>query len=149
MRIPAVLDTACLIGLGRIGRLDLIPMLIEPVVVPPAVEMEFGRCPEWMLVEAPRDQGMVAALRLVVDYGEAEAITLAYEKRIRIILDDRKAREAATRLGIPVTGTVGLLVLAKQRGFLSAVLPVLNALEENHFRIGVDLKTEALRLAGE
>ncbi len=149
MRIPAVLDTACLIGLGRIGRLDLIPMLIEPVVVPPAVEMEFGTCLEWMLVETPRDHGMVAALRLVVDYGEAEAITLAYEKRIRIILDDRKAREAAMRLGIPVTGTLGLLVIAKRRGFLSAVLPVLNALEENHFRIGLNLKMEALRLAGE
>jgi len=39
----------------------------------------------------------VAALRLLVDPGESEAIALAYEKGVRIILDDRKAREVAWR----------------------------------------------------
>jgi predicted nucleic acid-binding protein len=43
-----------------------------------------------MNVEQPRDAGMVAALRLLVDPGESEAIALAYEKGLRIIVDDRK-----------------------------------------------------------
>lgn len=66
-----------------------------------------------MNVQPPSDVGMVAALRLLVDPGESEAIVLAYEKGLRISLDDRKAREVAQRLGGPVTGTVGLLIKAK------------------------------------
>lgn len=147
VKIPAVLDSACLIGLERIERLALLPALLEPVMAPPAVIREFGSHPEW-LVEVPvTDGGMVAALGLVVDPGEAEAIALAFEKGVRIILDDRKAREAAQRLNIPVTGTVGILLKAKQAGLVESIRPSLDALEANHFRIGKALREEALRLA--
>lgn len=149
VKIAAVIDSACLIGLERIGRLDLLPALIDPVMVPPAVEAEFGHLPLWMVVQAPVDVGMVAALRLVVDAGESEAIVLAYERGTRIILDDRKAREAARRLGVSVTGTVGLILKAKQAGFIPAIRPLLEALDANQFRIGEALRAEALRLAGE
>lgn len=149
VKIAAVIDSACLIGLERIGALDLLPALIDPSMVPPAVALEFGPLPPWMLVRAPLDVGMVAALRLVVDAGESEAIVLAYETRTRIILDDRKAREAARRLGVPVTGTVGLLLKAKEAGVVPAIRPLLDALDANPFRIGDALRAEALRLAGE
>jgi len=102
-----------------------------------------------MKVERPADVGLVAALRLLVDPGESEAIVLAYEKGLRIILDDRKAREVAQRLGVPVTGTVGLLVKAKQEGVIATVSPLLDALDANHFRISDALRAEALTLAGE
>ncbi len=145
----AVLDSACLIGLERIGRLDLLPSLLEPVYAPPEVEAEFGSLPAWLKVEKPHDLGMIAALRLIVDPGESEAITLAYEKGIRLILDDRKAREAATRLGIKITGTVGLLLIAKRQSIIPAIRPLLDALEANSFRIAPPLRAEALRLAVE
>lgn len=77
VKIPAVVDSACLIGLERIGRLDLLPALIDPVFAPPAVNQEFGALPIWMNVQKPVDVGMVAALRLAVDPGESEAIVLA------------------------------------------------------------------------
>lgn len=149
VKIAAVVDSACLIGLERIGRLDLLLALLEPIFVPSAVSHEFGSAPAWMKVERPVDTGMVAALRLLVDPGESEAIVLAYEKGLRIILDDLKAREVAKRLGVPVTGTVGLLLKAKQEGVIPAVRPLLEALEVHHFRIGDSLRAEALRLAGE
>lgn len=149
VKISAVVDSACLIGLERIGRLDLLPNLLHPVLVPPAVISEFGSQPGWMQVVAPIDRGMVAAMRLIVDFGESEAITLAYEMGVRIILDDRKAREAAHRLGIPVTGTVGLLIKAKQAGLVTKILPLLDALDANNFRISDSLRKEALRLTGE
>lgn len=144
VKIPAVVDSACLIGLERIGRLDLLPALIDPLFVPPAVNGEFGASPAWMKVQKPIDVGMVAALKLVVDPGESEAIVLAYEKGLRIILDDRKAREVAQRLGIPVTGTVGLLLKAKQHGLIAAMRPLLDALDVHKFRIGDALRAEAL-----
>lgn len=149
VKIPAVVDSACLIGLERIGRLDLLPALLDPVFAPPAVNQEFGALPIWMNVQKPVDVGMVAALRLVVDPGESEAIVLAYEKGLRIILDDRKARDVAQRLGVPVTGTVGLLLKAKQEGMIATIRPLLDALDAHKFRIGDALRAEALRLAGE
>jgi len=48
VKIPAVLDCACLIGLERIGRLDLLPALLDPVIAPPAVVPEFGSRPAWL-----------------------------------------------------------------------------------------------------
>lgn len=149
VKIPAVLDSACLIGLERIERLELLPSLIEPAMVPSAVIREFGSHPEWLIEVPVTDFGMVAALGLVVDPGEAEAIALAFEKGVRIILDDRKAREAAQRLKIPVTGTVGILLIAKQSGLIESIRPSLDALEVNQFRISQALREEALRLAGE
>lgn len=97
VKVPAILDSACLIGLERVNLLDLLPKLLEPLIAPPAVIAEFGSCPGWLAVVTPQDAGMVAALRLVVDAGESEAIALAYEQKRRIILDDRKAREAIGR----------------------------------------------------
>lgn len=149
VKIAAVVDSACLIGLERIGRLDLLPALVDPIFAPTAVNHEFGSTPAWMKVEHPVDTGMVAALRLLVDPGESEAIVLAYEKGLRIILDDRKARDVAQRLGVPVTGTVGLLLKAKQEGIIPMVRPLLDALDAHQFRIGDALRAEALRLAGE
>ena len=149
VKIPAVLDCACLIGLERIGRLDLLPALLEPIMAPPAVVQEFGSRPDWITEVTPADRGMVAALRLIVDRGESEAITLAYEKGVRLIIDDSKGRLVAQRLGIAVTGTVGLIVKAKVEGLVAAAAPLLDALEAREFRISSALRAEALRLAGE
>lgn len=149
MKIAAVLDSTCLIGLERIGRLDVLTSLLEPIHPPPAVVAEFGSQPEWLEVTPPKNKGAIAALELVVDAGEAEAIALAHELGCRIILDDRKARMAARRLGIPVTGTVGLLVNARHAGIIPALSPMLDALDANNFHISGALRAEALRLAGE
>lgn len=149
VKIPAVLDSACLIGFERIGQLALLPALLDPVMAPPAVVREFGSRPEWLMEVPVADRGMVAALGLVVDPGESEAIALAFEKGVRIILDDRKAREAAQRLNIAVTGTVGILLKAKEAGLVASIRPLLDALEAHHFRIGALLRAEALRLAEE
>ncbi len=149
MKTAVVVDCACLIGLERIGHLDVLSAMFDLIFVPPAVCAEFGAVPAWISLERPADAGMVAALRLLVDPGESEAIVLAYEKGLRIILDDRKAREVAVRLGVPITGTVGLLLKAKQEGVIAAVRPLLDALDSKQFRIGEALRSEALRLAGE
>ncbi len=149
VRIPAVVDAACLIGLERIDALHLLPALLDPIFAPPAVIEEFGSHPEWLAVKDPADRSMVRALELVLDRGESEAIALAHEKGLRVILDDRKAREVATRMGVPVTGTIGLIVKAKSAGIITAVRPLLDSLDACKFHVSRDLRNEALRLAGE
>jgi len=149
VKVPAVVDAACLIGLERINALHLLPSLLDLVSAPSAVVIEFGSRPAWLVVEDPSDRSVVRALELVLDRGESEAIALAQEKGVRIILDDRKAREVATRMGVPVTGTIGLLIKAKQSGIISAVRPLLDALDACQFHVSRALREEALSLAGE
>jgi predicted nucleic acid-binding protein len=58
--------------------------------------------------------------------GEREAILLAMEvKSDFVVLDDHQARAAAREHGLPVTGTLGLLVRAKHQGLISEVRPLM------------------------
>ena len=63
-----------------------------------------------------------------------------------IVLDDKKARRIAKQLGLKVIGTVGLLLRA-QKGKVTEIKPILDALQEVDFRISDTLYQEALRLA--
>lgn len=125
MKEPIVVDSTCLIGLERIGALDILPALFDPIFIAPEVEREFGVTLPWLTVEAPADKALMAALRLLVDDGEAATIALASEQRLRIILDDWQAREVAKRLSLAVIGTVGCLLRAKQAGVITAVMPLI------------------------
>lgn len=149
MREPVVCDSSCLIALERIGHLDLLPALFDPVQAPPAVRQEFGASPEWLRVEAPADRALVTALGILMGPGEAEAVALASERRWPIILDDRQARAMARKLDLQIVGTVAVLIRAKKQELIGAIGPLLDALAENEFRLSETLRKEALRLVGE
>ena len=149
MREPVVADSACLIALEQIDCLDILPALYEPVSIPPAVDREAGTAAEWLVVAQPTNTALVNSLRLTLDAGEAEAIALAAERGIRVILDDRQARAVAKGLNVPLIGTIGCLLKAKQAGAIAAVRPLIEKLEAHHFYLAAALKAEALRLAGE
>ncbi|HYG65936.1 MAG TPA: DUF3368 domain-containing protein [Thermoanaerobaculia bacterium] len=148
MREAVVADSACLIALERIGRLDLLQSLFDSVFIPPEVRREFGTDLPWLRIEAPADRKLVTTLQMLVDSGEAEAIALASDMDVPIILDDLKARTVARGLGLSIIGTVAILVRAKRAGFISAVNPLIGELEGAGFRLGAALKREVLRLAG-
>jgi len=146
---PVVSDSTCLIGLERIGELDILPTLFEPIIIPPEIEREFGNKFSWLQTETLTSNILATALRLVVDAGEAEAIALASEKSYLLISDDKQTRSAAKRLGISVIGTLGVLIRAKQNGVVSAIKPILDNLELNSFFISQTLREEALKIVGE
>jgi hypothetical protein len=89
---PIVVDSTCLIGLERIGRLDLLSELFAPVVIPPEVDREFGVSLDWLKIQSPANDALVRSLKLVLDRGEAEVIALGYGENWRVVLDDRQAR---------------------------------------------------------
>lgn len=91
----------------------------------------------------------MAALKVTVDDGEAEAIALAAERKWRIVLDDRRARDVAERMGLKIIGTVGILIWAKRAKILPWIKPLLNELTEKGFHLSEALKREALSLVGE
>ncbi|NEQ38713.1 MAG: DUF3368 domain-containing protein [Okeania sp. SIO3I5] len=49
---------------------------------------------------------------------------LSYKATSLLIVDERKGRREATKLGIPITGTLGVLLKAKQLGFMSSIKPI-------------------------
>ncbi|MCY3680807.1 MAG: DUF3368 domain-containing protein [Gemmatimonadetes bacterium] len=144
-----VADSTCLIALERIGQIEILPALFESVLIPPAVAQEFGISLPWLKVERLSDRALAVALKMMIDDGEAEAITLSQEQKCRIILDDRQARRVGQDMGLRVIGTVGILILAKQRGILSTVKPVLQNLDDTGFYISAALKAEALHFVEE
>jgi predicted nucleic acid-binding protein len=145
----AVSNSTCLICLSRIERLSLLQQMFHVVLVPPAVAQETNIRANWIQVRSPQKESTLTLSRSVVDIGEAEAIALASEAGHLLIMDDRKGRLWAQRLGIPVTGTIGLLVRAKREGHLENVQSVLEELRSAGFYFTPQLAQEALRLTGE
>jgi len=66
-----------------------------------------------------------------------------------IILDDYKARKIAERLDITVTGTIGVIVKAKLKGFIPSIKPILTKIKATDFRISSELELQALKDANE
>lgn len=145
----AVSDSACLIGLERIGRSEILADSFETVFIPPAVERELGYKLDWLLVRPVQNAAFVKTLRTQLGEGESEAMALAVEFDELLVLDDKKARRIAQQIGIKIIGTVGVLLRAKAKGVISEVKSILDELNAVDFRISPKLYQQALRLAQE
>lgn len=95
----------------------------------------------------PKDQDRVQELREDLDPGESEAIVLAMECHADLLLvDERRGRRIAVRLGLKVTGLLGVLAEAKKAGLIERVKPVLDELiQKARFWIASDLYEEFLK----
>lgn len=158
-----VCDTSPIIALACAGRLDLLRAVHGEILVPDAVfdEITVAGAGEpgasevaqaaWIKRRPALNAPLVNALSLELDAGEAQAIALAVESRAGLILlDERRGRRAAKRLGLTVSGTLGVLIAAKDRGQLASVRPVLDALRANAgFWIDDNLYNAALAAANE
>ena len=157
-----VSNSSPLIHLARIGRLELLQKLFQEVVIPLAVYREVvveGRgkpgadlvqSAPWIRVKQLRDQALKQSLTLVLDEGEAEAIALAVEEHAELVLlDEREACVIAKRLGLKVTGTLGVIVKARKLNLVKNVREELDKLKATGFRIAPELEELILRAAGE
>jgi len=153
--VRAVTNAGPLIHLSWIESLDLLRVLFEEVVAPTAVRDEVFRpgsdvpgvaairgafAAGSVVVRPVADRAAVARLLTELDRGEAEAIVLMREAGADVLLlDDRRARTHAQHEGLPISGTIGVLRLARDRGLVPAVAPLLDELRRRGFRIGADL----------
>ena len=90
-------------------------------------------------------------LRSELDHGESEALVLYLEKRMELLLlDDGEARKVAESFGMKITGTGGLLLLARQQGLINSVRSEIDKLEkEGEFRLSNSVRNILLQAAGE
>lgn len=85
-----------------------------------------------------------------IDMAEAAVIQTALdESHDAVILDDLKARRIAQTLGLQVTGTLGILLQAKQTCLLPSVRASIAALEKRGMWIAPSLAARGIHLAGE
>lgn len=140
-----VVNTSPLAALDRIGRLDVLPKLFTEVIRPQSVvdELQAGGkihggssalySSAWLkTVEDPPE------MILRKELGAGETAVIAIASRIQaelVILDDLAARNVAVELGLNITGTLGVLLAAHQKGILSDIEQAVFALTESGFRV--------------
>jgi uncharacterized protein len=158
-------DTSPLSSLAIIGYLSILQYIYARVIIPQAVANELANSTEedirikamlsleWIQIQQTTNLDLVACLKdeYNLDLGEAEAIALALElKADQLLIDERIGRREAVRLGLSITGVLGVLLVAKNRGLISKVQPIMDALiSQANFRISGQLYEEVLRTANE
>ena len=149
-----VSDTSPLTALIQIDRADLLPLLFDRIVIPPAVRTELLRAhpalPEWLETVSPHAIP-IAITSARLDPGESEALAVALELHAdAVLLDERLGRRVARTLGLRVTGLLGILVLARQRGHLASIAATIADLQTTAGCWFDDaLIADVLRAAGE
>ena len=156
-----VANSTPVIALAKIGRLDLLRQLYGEVAIPRAVHDEatakedaaaqaLAASAEWLLVEDAPEPDAASLLRARLHVGEVETIMLA--RRIGatlVIIDDNAAKKTARYLGLPVTGTLGVIVAAKRAGLLDSARDAITDLREIGFYASDAVVDMALAAAGE
>ncbi len=156
-----VSDAGPLIGLAIVDALPWLKNMFSSVLIPEAVATEL--CLEsdmpgakalaiaqkqgWLQIMSVED--VPAHLLSVVDRGEAEAITLAKEKGLPLLIDESRGRMVARGEAVSVFGTGAVLLRAKEWNLVPLVRPFIDALTEAHYRISDQLRIDILRRAGE
>jgi predicted nucleic acid-binding protein len=156
-----VADAGPLIALARCQCLRLLPDVFAAIHLPRAVLEEttadLGRpgardiaafAASDAQVHPDRNDALRACLAYL-DEGEAQALSLAHSLGCGVLMDERRGRAAARRLGLPLFGVLGVLLMAKRKGLLCRVAPVLRCLQDKGYRIAPALIAATLEKAGE
>lgn len=143
-------DASPLIGLCQIKRLHLLKDLWLEITIPEAVYREVvisgsakpgsktvkEACQDWIHVSSVKNTLEVEALQAILDEGEAEVIALGQELQADLlVLDNREPRLFAQKVGLKIIGTVGIMKLAWQKGFIKEPVNELHQLRLHGFWI--------------
>jgi predicted nucleic acid-binding protein len=156
-----IINASPVISLARVGQVELLARLPEQAALPQAVAEEISVAPIDDLARQTVESGLFKIVKapaipdniLAWDLGKGESAVLAYALAHRgsvAILDDGAARRCARSLSLPVTGTLAVVVLAKQYGLIESAAQVLYALRGADFRLDDELVRDVLsRTVGE
>ncbi len=153
----AVSNTSPLVLLDKAGYLWILGKLFKKVIIPPAVDVEWLRpggyvVPQWLSVATLSQDALTTAkdLSQKIDKGEAEAMALFSSiKADWLLLDDLNGRRIAKAMGLPVVGTLGILITAKRKGIIPEITAVLEILKQHRFYVSDEILQKALILANE
>ncbi len=146
-----VSDTTALIILAKSDSLILLSNLFKEIYIPQAVYDELMikddivkyRIEEFNQISIKNisNQKILQSIqKLNIDKGEVEAISLAIELNLKLIIDERKGRKIALAQGLKIVGVLGILIENYRQDFLS--------LSETHFSFKL-FKANGLRVSVE
>jgi len=158
--LNAVVNSTPIISLHDIGKLDILSKLYDNVYIPYGVYEEVcidGDIDKEQLlsfanfsVQKITNEGSKKYFKTALHKGEVEVMILADELNADVcIMDDKLAREYAKFLGLKITGTLGILIKAKERGILDVVMPCVDLLMYNEIYISKSLYENVKKLVCE
>lgn len=158
-------DTSAITNLAAIQHLSLLPELYTHVLIPEAVYRELAdidppipgtlevQSAPWLQVRQVAARNVVEQLQneARLDPGESEVIALALELNADLLLiDERRGRAEADRLGLRITGLLGILVEAKRKTLITSVKPLMDILiATSEFRVSPALYNQILEIVDE
>ncbi len=143
-----IADSGPIFSLALIDRLDILDALFNKVCIPPAVWEEITydvTKSDYQLISAffrNRIQPIKGfnELLFIMDSGESESVMLYKEIYADFLLiDDKKARSIAENLGVNCIGVIGLLSVARNRGFIKELKPLFETFLQNKRFYSVEL----------
>jgi predicted nucleic acid-binding protein len=155
-----IADAGPLIAFARLHQIGLLPQIFGRVLITDTVFTECaGRShfPESSLIQEAISKKQLelcaspdfSEFSQKIDAGEASAIAVAIEHGCGVLMDDKAGRKMATNAAVPVIGTVGVLVLAKRKGYISMVKPLLKQLATTGYFLSAEIIAAALIAARE
>lgn len=156
-----IVNSTPLIALGKAGKLNVLKEMYGEIIIPEAVFGEVTAKDDiarrlllnnesWIKVQTISDSLEKKMYRSRLHEGEVEVMILAREKNADlVIIDDYAARKTAEYLGLKLTGTVGVLIKAKQSGIIDNIMPVIQTMEQNGIYYSEQLKMQIRILAGD
>ena len=153
-----IANTTPIIALADIGQLEILHDLYEEITIPNAVFEEIVSEParsmvsesDWIVIENVSHPEQKMLYRSRLHAGEVEVMILAQEKNADLaIIDDKAAKKTAKFLGIKVTGTMGILLKAKQKGLIEEVKPLIDDLINAGLFVSQDIVDLVLESADE
>ncbi|MFQ4141495.1 DUF3368 domain-containing protein [Chlorogloeopsis sp. ULAP02] len=160
--MSVICNATPLINFAAINCLDILEAVFGQIIIPQAVydETSVAGFPgsEFVLQAIASGWLQIRSVLTIaptipseLDDGEREAIALALETgEQRILLDEREARQVAQNLGLQVIGTLGIILLAKNREIITQVQPLLDAMMDTaQYWVSSTLYKQVLKQAGE
>lgn len=136
-----VADAGPLIALGRINQIESLTALFGRIIIPQAVYREITynankadvkvislaiKNKQIEIASADIETDKLLEFLSILDEGEAAAIYLAKERNLPLLIDEKLGRGIAQKANITIIGTAGVLLLAKKKGVIPAVAPLIN-----------------------
>lgn len=151
MHSIVIADTSCLILFSKINLIELLHTLYPIVIITPEVADEYGKqIPEWISIQSAESNNTRLFEQYNLGKGEVSSLALALElKDTTIILDDDKAKKIARLFKLDITGSLGIIVKAKQKNLVPNVKDILNKIKATNFYLPSSLERIILEIAGE
>ncbi len=160
VEFPAI-NASPLIFLTKGNCLSLLQAVSAKFIVPEAVATEIQAygdsdltaqalaTTEWLIIKkTPSIPSIIQSWDL--GPGESAVLSWAYfSSGTEVIIDDLMGRRCAEALKIPMRGTLGIVLLAKQQGRISKARPVLQTLKQSGMYLSENVVREALKIVDE